>query len=129
MRERYKTALLSIQYVLWPATLASLLGISTEMIAQHHELFGVYWGWAADWTVHALDTGAMCTLFDWRRTGITELNERTITNIPVQATAGDALRITCIWATRHGLQLLAPVHDAIGHRVPIERIDPRPRVA
>jgi hypothetical protein len=60
----------------------------------------------------------MCAPFDWRRTGITELNEQAITNIPVQATAGDALRITCIWATRHDLQLLAPVHDATGHRLP-----------
>ena len=128
VRERYKTALLAAQYGVGPATLASRLGVSTfeagEILAQHRQLFGVYWAWASDWLAHSLDTGLMWTPFDWQcRTGITEFNERSLSNFPSQASCADMLRIAAVWATRHGLQLVAPVHDAFGLVAPLERID------
>ena len=108
----------------WPAR----LGVSTfeahEMLSQHRELFAQYWAWSDDWVQHALQTGIMRTAFGWTcRTGITELNERSIRNWPMQATGADILRIACILATRHGIKLLAPVHDAVLIEAPIERIE------
>jgi DNA polymerase I-like protein with 3'-5' exonuclease and polymerase domains len=128
LRDRYKTGLLAIQYGVQAETLASRLGISVfaahEMIAQHHQLFAVYWQWAEDWLAHALDTGVMRTPMGWEcRTGITEFNSRSIQNFPVQATGSDILRIACIWATRYGLGLRAPVHDAVLIEAPIDRIE------
>ena len=41
----------------------------------------------------------------------------------MQATGADILRIACILATRHGIKLLAPVHDAVLIEAPIERIE------
>jgi hypothetical protein len=128
LRERYKTGLLAIQYGIQAVTLASRLGISVfaahEMIAQHRQLFAVYWRWAEDWLAHALNTGTMRTVLGWEcRTGITEFNSRSIQNFPVQAHSADILRIACVWATRHGLKLLAPVHDALLIEAPIERIE------
>jgi hypothetical protein len=118
IRDRYKVGMLAVQYGAQAETLASSVGIpvfeGAEMIAQHRQLFNVYWNWTADWVAHALDTGVMWTPLDWQcRTGISEFNERSIGNFAVQATAADALRIAMIWATQHGLLLLAPVHDAI----------------
>jgi DNA polymerase I len=128
LRDRYKTGLLSIQYGVQAETLAARLGISTfeahEMIMQHKELFAVYWRWTADWLAHTLDTGVMWTPMGWFcRTGITEFNERSIINLPIQGTGADILRVACIWATRHGLELCGPVHDAIVIEAPVERID------
>ena len=128
LRDRYKTGLLAIQYGISAVTLAARLGISVfaahEMVAQHHELFPVYWRWAEDWLAHALDTGVMWTPLGWEcRTGITEFNGRSIANFPVQATGADILRLSIVWATRHGLRLLAPVHDALLIEAPIERIE------
>jgi DNA polymerase I len=128
LRDRYKTGLLAIQYGAQAETLAGRLGISTfeahEMIAQHRELFAVYWRWAADWLAHALDTGVLWTPLGWFcRTGITEFNERSIINLPVQGTGADILRISCAWATRHGLELCGPVHDAIVLEAPEDRIE------
>jgi DNA polymerase-1 len=128
LRDRYKTGLLAIQYGIQAETLAARLGISTfeahEMIAQHRELFAVYWRWAADWLARALDTGVLWTPMGWFcRTGITEFNERSIVNFPVQGTGADILRIACVWAARHGLELCAPIHDAILIEAPVERID------
>jgi len=66
----------------------------------------------------------MRTAMGWTcRTGIVEFNERSIRNWPVQSTGADILRIACILATRHGVRLLAPVHDAVLIEAPIERIE------
>ena len=128
LRERYKTGLLAIQYGIQAETLAGRLGISVfaahEMIAQHRQLFAVYWRWTDDWLAHALDTGVMRTVLHWEcRTGITEFNSRSIQNFPVQAHGADILRIACVWATRYGLGLRAPVHDALLIEAPIEQIE------
>jgi DNA polymerase-1 len=127
LRDRYKTGLLAIQYGVQAETLAGRLGISTfeahEMISQHRELFAVYWQWAEDWLAHTLDSGVLWTPMGWYcRTGITEFNGRSIVNLPVQGSGADVLRVACVWATRHGIQLCAPVHDAVLIESSIERI-------
>ena len=94
------------------------------MLNQHRELFAQYWQWSDDWVQHALQAGTMHTAFGWScATGITEFNDRSICNWPVQATGADILRIACILATRHGIRLLAPVHDAVLIEAPIEKIE------
>jgi hypothetical protein len=128
LRDRYKTGMLAIQYGVQAETLASRLGMSTfaahEMIQQHRQLFAVYWQWADDWLARSLDTGVMRTALGWEcRTGITEFNGRSIQNFPVQASGADILRIAYVWATRYGIGLRAPVHDALLVEAPIERIE------
>ena len=51
-----------------------------------------------------LSTAArMWTPLGWQcRTGVTEFNERSIQNFPVQGPAQRILRIACIWATGMG---------------------------
>ena len=128
LRDRYKTGLLSIQYGVGSETLAGRLGVSTfeahEMLKQHRELFRVYWAWAEDWLAHALNSGMMQTALGWQcATGITEFKSRSLMNWPVQSTGADIMRVACIWATRRGLGLRAPVHDALLLEAPIERIE------
>jgi len=128
VRDKYKNMLLAVQYGMSAETLAARLGISTfeahQMLSQHKELFAQYWRWSDDWVQLALQTGVMRTAFGWTcRTGILEFNERSIRNWPIQATGADILRIACILATRHGIKLLAPVHDAVLIEAPIERIE------
>jgi DNA polymerase I len=55
--------------------------------------------------------------------GITEFNERSIRNWPIQSTGADILRIACVIASRHGIRLLAPVHDAVLIEAPIAQIE------
>jgi DNA polymerase-1 len=128
VRNKYKVMMLATQYGMATETLAARLGVSTfeahEMLNQHRELFSQYWRWSDDWVQHALQTGRMRTAFGWTcATGITEFNERSIRNWPIQATGADILRIACIMATRHGIKLLAPVHDAVLIEAPINRIE------
>jgi DNA polymerase I len=66
----------------------------------------------------------MRTAMGWTcQVGITEFNERSIRNWPVQSTGADILRAACIMATRHEIRLLAPVHDAVLIEAPIARIE------
>lgn len=128
VRDKYKVMLLATQYGMQSETLAARLGVSTfeahAMLQQHRELCAQYWQWSDDFVQHALQTGVMRTAFGWTcRTGITEFNERSIRNWPVQSCGADILRITCILAARHGIKLLAPIHDAVLIEAPIERIE------
>jgi hypothetical protein len=63
-------------------------------------------------------------VFGWEcRTGVTEFNERSIRNWPVQAAGAEVLRIACIMAHRLGIALCAPVHDAVLIEAAIARIE------
>jgi len=130
VRDKYKVMLLATQYGMSAETLAGRLGVSSfeahEMLNQHRELFAQYWKWSDDWLAHSLQTGVMRTAFGWEyRIGIVEstVNARSIRNWPVQATGADVLRISCILAARHGIRILAPVHDAVLIEAPIEHIE------
>jgi DNA polymerase I len=128
VRTLFKNMLLAVQYGMSAYTLAGRLGVSMfvahEMLRQHRALFSQYWTWSDDWVARALDTGIMWTSFGWEcHTGITELNERSIRNFPIQATGAEILRIACILAVRHGIELLAPIHDAVLIEGPTEQIE------
>jgi DNA polymerase I len=118
IRERLKLLCLGTQYGMQVATMATRLGVSeleAHVMLQHHRgLFSQYWHWSEDWLHRALDSGTMRTVFGWQcATGITEFSERSIRNWPVQSTCADLFRLAYVWGTRHGLTLIAPVHDAV----------------
>ena len=128
VRDKYKIMLRAVQYGMSSETLAARLGVSTfeahEMLRQHRSVFAQYWKWSDDWVQHALQTGTMHTAMGWTcRVGITEFNDRSIRNWPVQATGADILRTACIMAARHNIRLLAPVHDAVLIEAPIDQIE------
>jgi DNA polymerase-1 len=129
VRDRYKVMLLSTQYGLAAASLSARLNIplfdAHEMLSQHHEQFAQYWAWSDDYVAHALQTGVVQTALGWTyHIGIVgQINERSLRNWPIQSTGADILRIACILAARHGIKLLAPVHDAVLIEAPIDRIE------
>jgi DNA polymerase family A len=128
LRDRYKVGLLAIQYGIRSEALAARLGVSTfeaqEMLNQHHEQFAQYWRWSDDWFAEAMRSGIVSTVLGWEcHTGITELNDRSISNWPIQANGAEILRIACIIMQRHGIELLASIHDAVLIEAPIDRIE------
>jgi DNA polymerase I-like protein with 3'-5' exonuclease and polymerase domains len=128
IRERLKVLCLGVQYGMQTSTLATRLGVSEteahEMLLHHRGLLSQYWHWSEDWLHHSLNSGTMRTVFGWEcTTGITEFNERSIRNWPVQSTCADMFRLAYVWGTRHGLALIAPVHDAVLLEAPEDRIE------
>jgi DNA polymerase I len=127
VRERYKVMLLATQYGMEAASLAARLGVSKieagEMLQHHHLLFSQYWTWSDQWLHRSLSTGQMRTVFGWTYYLDRETKERTIRNWPVQSHGAEILRIGCILAERHGIALLAPIHDAVLIEAPANRIE------
>jgi hypothetical protein len=128
MRDRLKVLCLGTQYGMQRSTLATRLGVSEieahEMLLLHRGLFSQYWQWSDDWLHHSLNSGMMRTVYGWQcATGITEFSERSIRNWPIQSTCADIFRLAYVWGTRHGLTLIAPVHDAVLLEAPEDRID------
>jgi DNA polymerase I len=129
VRDRHKVMLLAVQYGMSVTTLAVRLKIAefeaSEMLAQHRSQFAQYWTWSDDYIQHAMQTGVVRTAFGWTHhigiVGVT--NERSLRNWLIQSTGADILRIGCILAARHGIKLLAPVHDAVLIEAPVERIE------
>jgi DNA polymerase-1 len=129
VRDNYKIMLLSTQYGLTAPSLAVRLKISEveahEMLCQHREQFAQYWAWSDDYIQNAMQTGRVETAMGWSyNIGIVgDVNERSLRNWPIQSAGADILRIACITAERHGIKLLAPVHDAVLIESSIEQIE------
>jgi DNA polymerase I len=128
IRDRLKVLCLGTQYGMQRSTLATRLGVSDleahEMLLLHRGLFSQYWHWSEDWLQHSLNGGTMRTVYGWQcATGITEFSERSIRNWPIQSTCADIFRLAYVWGTRHGLTLIAPVHDAVLLEAPEDRIE------
>jgi DNA polymerase I-like protein with 3'-5' exonuclease and polymerase domains len=128
IRDRLKVLCLGVQYGMQRATLATRLGVSEleahEMLQMHRGLFSQYWYWSNDWLQHSLTNGMMRTVYGWQcATGITEFSERSIRNWPIQSTCADIFRLAYVWGARHGLTLIAPVHDAVLLESPEDRIE------
>jgi DNA polymerase-1 len=127
VRELYKVMLLATQYGMESASLAMRLGVSRieagEMLQHHRLLFARYWTWSDQWLYRALSTGQMRTAYGWTYYLETETKERTIRNWPVQSHGAEILRIGCILAEKHGIALLAPIHDAVLIEAPADHID------
>jgi len=128
IRDRLKVLCLGTQYGMQRSTLATRLGVSDleahEMLQLHRGLLSQYWHWSEDWLHHSLTSGMMRTVYGWQcATGITEFSERSIRNWPIQSTCADIFRLAYVWGTRHGLTLIAPVHDAVLLEAPEDRIE------
>ena len=128
IRDRIKVLCLGTQYGMQRSTLAIQLGVSEieahEMLQLHRGLFSQYWHWSEDWLHHSLNTGTMHTILGWQcATGISEFSERSIRNWPIQSICADIFRIAYVWGTRHGLTLIAPVHDAVLLEAPEDQIE------
>jgi hypothetical protein len=127
-RDQLKVMCLGTQYNMQALTLSTRLGVSYleahEMLQLHRGLFSQYWHWSEDWLHHSLTTGEMHTVYGWQcATGVTEFSENTIRNWPIQSTCADIFRLAYVWGSRHGLALIAPVHDAVLLEAPEDRIE------
>jgi len=127
-RDQLKVMCLGTQYNMRALTLSTRLGVTYleahEMLQLHRGLFSQYWHWSEDWLHHSLNTGMMRTVYGWQcATGVTEFSENTIRNWPIQSTCADIFRLAYVWGTRHGLTLIAPVHDAVLLEAPEDRIE------
>jgi hypothetical protein len=67
--------------------------------------------------------GAIHTVFGWHLRAGENPNTRALRNFPMQANGAEMLRIACCLATERGIEVCAPIHDAVLICAPIDRIE------
>ena len=68
-------------------------------------------------------SGSIDTVFGWRVHTSPNSNPRFFRNFPMQANGAEMLRLACCLATERGIEVCAPVHDAVLIAAPLSRLD------
>ena len=126
-RELCKQAVLATQYGMEAESLAMRLGqplvVARDLLRKHRETYRTFWAWSDAAVAQAMLHGSLLTVFGWPIRVGTECNPRSLRNFPMQANGAEMLRIACCLATERGIEVCAPVHDAVLICAPIDRID------
>ena len=122
-----KVAMLGMQYGMQPRSLAAGTGLSPihaqrlhQQLQRTYEVFG-------RWSQRVIDTGLLrgeiTTLCGWRAAVVEGTKVTTLKNFPAQAHGAAMLRAACCLIVEDGIQLCAPIHDAVLVEAPIDEID------
>jgi len=126
-REQYKACVLAVQYGMGEVGLASRIGQppirARELLRLHRETYRVFWRWSDAAVDHAMLRGSLHTVFGWRVQVPANANPRSLRNFPMQANGAEMLRLACCLGTERGIEVCAPVHDAVLICAPLERLD------
>jgi DNA polymerase I len=127
IRDQFKSTVLAVQYGMGADALAQRIGQppirARELLRLHRETYRVFWRWSDAAVDHAMLTGSLHTVFGWRVRVPAVSNERSLRNFPMQANGAEMLRLACCLATERGIQVCAPVHDAVLVCAPLERLE------
>ena len=132
-RSQYKQCVLAVQYGMGADSLAVRIGQpvirARQLLGQHRRVYRRFWEWSDDVFNGAVATNRLRTVYGWQLQVRPDLNPRSVRNFPMQATAAEMLRVACILIHERGVQLCAPVHDAILIEAPESQIDDHAHIA
>ncbi|WP_200869751.1 DNA polymerase [Mycobacterium asiaticum] len=117
IRDICKTCVLGTNYGMQAASLAARTGLSVidaeHLLLKLAQTFPVFTAWAD----HAVNVGQLAgylsTVFGWTLRTENTPRPTTLRNFPMQANGAEMLRLACCLATERGIQVCAPVHDAV----------------
>ncbi len=116
-RDQYKQCVLATQYGMGAEALAARLKQPTlrakQLLAIHRKVYKQFWDWSDNLYNITINTNRLNTVFGWQLQVPDDLNPRSVRNFPMQANAAEMLRIACILMVKRGIQLCAPIHDAV----------------
>ncbi len=127
VREVFKQCILGVQYAMGPEALAQRIGRQTaharDLLRQHRQTYGRFWRWSDAVVDHAMLYGSLSTVFGWPVRVTPNSNPRSLRNFPMQANGAEMLRLACVLMTEAGIQVCAPVHDAVLIEAPLDELD------
>src|SRR5262249_32922216 len=94
-----------------------------ELLQLLRETYRVFWAWSDQMLDYAMLTGSIHTVFGWRVQVPADANSRSLRNFPMQANGAEMLRLACCLATERGIEVSAPVHDAVLINAPLDRLE------
>jgi DNA polymerase-1 len=133
VRDQYKQCVLATQYGMGADTLALQLNAhvltARKLLAIHRRVYWQFWNWSDNVFNHTIINNRIATVFGWQLNIQPIFNARSLRNFPMQANAAEMLRIACLLIAEHGIQLCAPVHDAILIEAPEHLIEEHVQIA
>src|SRR5262249_27634773 len=130
-RSLFKQCVLATQYGQGAKALALRIarpGLAAEMVARdllaaHRRTFHKFWNWNERFVDTAMFRHEARAVFGWPARIVGEPNPRSVANFPMQANGAEMMRIACCLAIERGIEVCAPVHDAVLIAAPIARIE------
>jgi DNA polymerase I len=116
-RELFKQCMLAVQYGMEWQSLALRIAqpgiVARDLLRAHREAYRRFWHWSDAALDQAMLLGLIHTVFGWPVHIGERSNPRSLRNFPMQANGAEMLRIACCLATERGIEVCAPVHDAL----------------
>lgn len=116
-RDQFKVCALAVQYGMGSRSLAESLGQSEahsrQLLKIHRETYPTFWSWSDSAVNHGMLQGWLSTVFGWTLRVGGRVNPRSLANFPSQANGAEMLRLACCLATERGINVCAPIHDAM----------------
>jgi hypothetical protein len=126
-RELFKQCVLAVQYGMEAESLAARIGqppvVARDLLRAHHDTYRKFWCWSDAAVDHAMLTNSLHTVFGWHIHIDENPNPRSLRNFPMQANGAEMLRLACYLATERGIEVCAPVHDAVLICAPLDRLE------
>jgi DNA polymerase I len=117
IRDMCKACVLGTNYGMQAQSLAVRTGLSVieaqDLLRRLAQTFPTFTAWAEQVVNVGQLAGYLSTVFGWTmRTGSTA-RSTTLRNFPMQSNGSEMLRLACSLATERGVDVCAPVHDAL----------------
>jgi DNA polymerase-1 len=126
-RELFKQCVLAVQYGMGAQSLALKINqpqiVARNLLKAHRETYKNFWRWSDAAVDKAMLTNSLHTVFGWHVHVEYTTKPLSLRNFPMQANGAEMLRLACCLATERGIEVCAPIHDAVMICAPIERIE------
>jgi DNA polymerase I-like protein with 3'-5' exonuclease and polymerase domains len=117
IRTMFKTVVLGIQYGMAHHSLAIRTGCmsfeAAEILARLKARFRRYEDYATSVVDRAGLDMEIATPFGWIMQCPPKIKSRVVRNFPIQSTGAEILHVACILAEQRGIEMVAPIHDAL----------------
>jgi hypothetical protein len=122
-----KVVLLGTNYGMGEQTLATRIGRSViearELLRRLAKTFPTFHRWAQHVVDVAILSGRLETVFGWPVQVTDKSRPTSLRNFPAQAHGAEMLRLACCEATEAGIDVCAPVHDALLIEADVDDLD------
>ncbi len=127
VRDQFKQCALAVQYGMGDAGLAQRIGqptiVGRDLIRLHRQTYPKFWKWSDHAVDYAMLNSRLFTVVGWNIHAGPGRNPRFLRDFPMQANGAEMLRLACCLAVDQGIEVCAPIHDAILIQAPLDRLD------
>ena len=126
-RELGKGCNFGVMYGMSAFGLSVRLGCSVaeaeRLLTLHRRAYPQFWAWIENVVEYGFLRGRIHTVHGWQRHVTATTRRNQLLNFPMQATGADMLRLACCLLVDAGIEVLAPVHDAVLIQAPTYAIE------